>query len=591
MGGIVSTRKAAPARAQRLMLYSEHAAEVQKFEEALKACGTVHIQFSFEHATADALTQLISRAVKTHGLFERIGVAPHGPNRGPPMHLAQSIGDGADCAPWELAANIVLTDPIELTRDSHPVHQVLMALGRATVDGGAVDLLSCSLLSTWACPQSAWPRLRGFSQLEEAAKCVFNASTHALAGSPLQSEDFWFMESDDSINLKQTYFLPSGSSTEHIISEEQLAYARAHPELVRIAQLNQNYILGETLGKGNFAVVKNATKRADAAIFDTAVGTDATPKEEEEAEDSQHCVSPSRRRPRRLDRREIPQHVAIKMVDKGKAEDMDTIRREIGFMSTLRHPNIVRLYEIFESSTHLYLVQELCSGGELFQRILDRGSFTERDAAKFVRELASALQHVHAMGIVHRDVKPENLLCASAAPDSPILVTDFGLASQRLLGGRSSLPKLVNSSRWLNKRKSYVGTPMYVAPEVLASAIYCPACDMWATGVVLYFSLRGMPPFFSENQAHMLQAIKDTRWDHCEGEAWVTISEEVKAIVRGLLEPQYRKRTTAAQLLEAEWVKQDAASAGRESPFRLEAGGGLERLCKYRESSKRLIQP
>ena len=176
-------------------------------EAALAACGTtIFARYSFDETSAAELISLIETLVARHGHFERIAIAPHGPERPPPSPQQGSI---AECMPWEISAQVVMSDPVQLVDAAHPVSMVLHALGHATVEGGAVDLLSCTLLGTWACPESAWPRLRGFWEIESTTKCQFAASVHALSGSPLQSEDEWVMDTNEALSIKQAYFLPA----------------------------------------------------------------------------------------------------------------------------------------------------------------------------------------------------------------------------------------------------------------------------------------------------------------------------------------------------------------------------------------------
>ena len=130
-------------------------------------------------------------------------------------------------------------------------------------------------------------------------------------------------------------------------------------------------------------------------------------------------------------------------------------------MISLHHPNIVRLHEVFETGHKLYIVMELATGGDLLRKVTQHGTLDELRCWRVIAQLCLALRHVHARGIVHRDLKPENLLFTSPAEDAPIKVTDFGLSARRVLGGREQLPKLVNSSSWLTRRKSIVGTPSY----------------------------------------------------------------------------------------------------------------------------------
>ena len=159
------------------------------------------------------------------------------------------------------------------------------------------------------------------------------------------------------------------------------------------------YDMGDLLGQGNFADVFKSTCK-ETRVFTKPDGSKG----------------------------EIPQHVAIKSIDKSKVEDMNDITREIDIMKMVSHPNIIQLFEIFDESKKMHLVLELVTGGELFDRIVAKSSYTEREAANTIGTLCSALGHLHALKIVHRDLKPENILYASPAEDALIKVADFGLA-------------------------------------------------------------------------------------------------------------------------------------------------------------------
>ena len=373
----------APARDEppgRLVIYSEHAAELPNFEEALKMCGTQMHRYDYESTTPDNFVASIAAAVKKHGLFERIALAPHGPKR-PPLAPDDPRYGSTECF-WELSGQCVLTDPCELNENDGPFRRVLHALGAATIDGGCVDLLSCSILNSWAFPRSAWPSLRGFSAIEEETRCSFHASTHALHGNPLQAEDEWLMETDDAQNIKLSYFLPWQR-------EAHMAYAKANAALIKVAPIFQHYALGDTLGRGSFAIVREGKRRVERHAF-------------------------------------IPERVAIKVIDKAKTNDLGAIKRECSFMSSLEHPNIIRkcppcascpighawarshlgvffpgLYEIFDASAKLYIVMELAAGGDLFDRIVSRGSYTEVWPADPTR---AALKLDHARVCVSTEV-------------------------------------------------------------------------------------------------------------------------------------------------------------------------------------------
>ena len=183
---------------------------------------------------------------------------------------------------------------------------------------------------------------------------------------------------------------------------------------------------------------------------------------------------------------------AVKVVYKPKIENVTRLKREILIMKRLDHPNIIRLFEVFEDSKNLYLVMELCTGGELFDRIIRSGHFSERYAAALMKQTFSALAYCHANDVMHRDMKPENLLFVDSSPVSTLKVIDWGFAAKC---GKN------------HKFSSVVGTPYYVAPEVLFGN-YDKRCDIWSTGVILYILLCGYPPFCRQRAICLTQTDK-----------------------------------------------------------------------------------
>uniref|UniRef100_W8B3F0 Calcium/calmodulin-dependent protein kinase type 1 n=1 Tax=Ceratitis capitata TaxID=7213 RepID=W8B3F0_CERCA len=157
----------------------------------------------------------------------------------------------------------------------------------------------------------------------------------------------------------------------------------------------------------------------------------------------------------------------------------------------LTHPNIVQLLETFEDKSKVYLVMELVTGGELFDRIVEKGSYTEKDASGLIRQILEAVDYMHEQGVVHRDLKPENLLYYSADDGSKIMISDFGLSKMEDSGIMATA----------------CGTPGYVAPEVLAQKPYGKAVDVWSIGVISYILLCGYPPFYDENDANLFAQI------------------------------------------------------------------------------------
>ena len=231
--------------------------------------------------------------------------------------------------------------------------------------------------------------------------------------------------------------------------------------------------------------------------------------------------------------------VAIKIIDKAKVEDMQDIQREIEIMNMVDHPNVINLFEIFDEPKKMNLVLELVTGGELFDRIVAKGNYSEKDAATCMSQLCQALDYLHTKKIVHRDLKPENLLYASPADDANLKVADFGLARMLTAG---------------DMMKTACGTPGYVAPEILKNKGYdSGAVDMWSAGVILYILLCGFPPFYEEELPALFDQILHARYDF-PSPWWDNISADGKDLVKKLLELDVKKRLTAAQVLAHPWM-------------------------------------
>jgi len=241
------------------------------------------------------------------------------------------------------------------------------------------------------------------------------------------------------------------------------------------------------------------------------------------------------------------QAVAIKFIDKkmiGNKEELELIQREIDIMKKVQHPNVLCLIERFESPERLALVMELVTGGELFYKIVDNGSYSERDARNIVRQLVEGVDYLHGLGIAHRDLKPENLLCTDGDPgvDMIIKIADFGLS------------KVFNDGSVL---VTSCGTPDYAAPEVLRmEGTYDSQVDTWSVGVITYVLLCGFPPFYGKTQNILFDKILRADYDFPDPE-WSYVSDSAKDFIQKLLVIEPEQRYTTKQCLEHPWLKSD----------------------------------
>ncbi|KAM3340427.1 calcium-dependent protein kinase 13 [Capsicum galapagoense] len=234
--------------------------------------------------------------------------------------------------------------------------------------------------------------------------------------------------------------------------------------------------------------------------------------------------------------------LACKLISKRKlrtAVDVEDVRREVAIMKHLpMDSSIVSLKEACEDDNAVHLVMELCEGGELFDRIVARGHYTERAAVAVMRTIMEVVEVCHKHGVIHRDLKPENFLYANKKENSPLKAIDFGLSIFFKPGEKFS---------------EIVGSPYYMAPEVLKRN-YGPEIDIWSAGVILYILLCGVPPFWAESEQGVAQAILRGAIDF-KREPWPSISDSAKNLVRQMLEPDPKLRLTAKQVLEHPWLQ------------------------------------
>jgi calcium-dependent protein kinase len=239
---------------------------------------------------------------------------------------------------------------------------------------------------------------------------------------------------------------------------------------------------------------------------------------------------------------------ACKELQKNELADIDSFNREIDILIKLDHPNIIKLYEVYENEDFIYIVMELCNGGELFDRIIKRtemgNPFTEKEAATIFKQLMSAVSYCHSNKIVHRDLKPDNLLLLNNGDDTHIKIIDFGT---------SLIFKKKNTSMF-----DRVGTAYYISPEVI-DGYYDEKCDVWSCGIILYILLCGYPPFNGRDDEEIFLNIRRLNYSFPSPE-WNNISNDAKDLLKSIICDQFM-RLNDEQVLNHIWLKNLAPNA------------------------------
>jgi len=231
------------------------------------------------------------------------------------------------------------------------------------------------------------------------------------------------------------------------------------------------------------------------------------------------------------------ERVAIKFVKKSLVEKEETLTNEIQILSKIDHPSIVKMKAVFDTEETLFIVMELMLGGELYEEIVKRKTFSEKDASDIMKQLFSALAYLHKMGIVHRDLKLENLLLV--APSTlEVKLADFGLSKMLALDGEAI---------------TACGTPFYVAPDILKGIGYDSAVDMWATGILLYVLLSGRLPFAADSDTELFKLILagNVVW---KSPQFDTVSDEAKDLISNLIVVEPSDRLTAENALKHPFI-------------------------------------
>lgn len=286
------------------------------------------------------------------------------------------------------------------------------------------------------------------------------------------------------------------------------------------------YKIGKTLGTGGFSVVKLATDRASGEVWACKIMT---------------LPPPGR-----------------------KAGDGETTReeilKEINILMSLSHDNVIFLKEYFEEPGRVYIIMEYLGGGELLEALLSKekgadgleAHYSEADARVMFRQLIAGVKYLHDAGIVHRDLKLENLLLSKKGDTGSIKIADFGLAKKVATAALSTI----------------CGTPQYVAPEVIRGGstpyTYGPECDLWSCGVILFILLGGYPPFYDDSEPKLFRKIRAGKYN-MEDPVWDLVSDEAKDLIAQLLRVEPGERLTVDQVLAHPWMVEEDRTVHRQA--------------------------
>ena len=246
---------------------------------------------------------------------------------------------------------------------------------------------------------------------------------------------------------------------------------------------------------------------------------------------------------------------AIKIIDKSKVSNVERFKLEVEIMMRLDHPSILRLYDYFEDNLKVYLVLELCTGGELFDRIILNKFYSEENARTIFRQMITAIIYCHLSSVCHRDLKPENFIMISKNDPFALKMIDFGLSRTFGEALNDKTKDVNNKSRRKRQTKAVLktkaGTPFYIAPEVLTGK-YNEKCDVWSLGVILYILLCGYPPFYGENNKEILEAVKKGKLDFSSSE-WKNKSPEAIDLLKRMITSN-EKRLFPEEVLKHPWL-------------------------------------
>ncbi len=323
---------------------------------------------------------------------------------------------------------------------------------------------------------------------------------HNLSGVYVKEEEPCLMEGKKFFSF--VILFPAKERKYYVINEEEYKnWVKAIRKAVGYSNLNDIYEIKDVLGKGKFGLVRLGIHK------------------------------------------ESGRKVAIKIINKKLVSnlDLEQVKTEVEILKIAQHPNIIRLYDVFENEKYIYIIMEFCGGGDLFGYIERRGfQLKESRAAEIIHKLSTALYYLHQYGIIHRDLKPENILMTDEKDDADIRLLDFGLG------------KIIGPNEFCTEP---FGTFSYAAPEVLLEKPYNFKADLWTIGVITYLLLAGFLPFDDENSEKEIARQTVYEPTPFPNAIWGNISKEGRSFVDNLLEKDPKNRMTIKQVLEHPWLQ------------------------------------
>lgn len=237
----------------------------------------------------------------------------------------------------------------------------------------------------------------------------------------------------------------------------------------------------------------------------------------------------------------IDKKFAIKSLEKAKLKgDVTSLRTELKILRFCDHPNVVKFVELYQDPVHYHFILELCRGGDLGTWVKNHGPLSEEETKAAIYQVLKSLAYLHACGLMHRDVKCENFLFLHKSATSPVKLIDFGLSTKM---------------HEREKMYSIVGTPTYIAPEMIEKIGYDEKIDVWAVGVMTYFLLTGLYPFMGDTHQTLFLNIKNNNYNMKSVEQFKRVSPMCKEFIASIFQRNPKNRPTAHEALRNVWFQ------------------------------------